>query len=561
MSLKQLVNQKILGEISGVCGQKSWKVLILDQLTTRIISSCCELGEVINNGIVLIEDITKIREPLPTLDAIYFISPESSKLLEKDFEDGNRLYDMIHVFFTSTCPDNLFEDLRQSQCSRFIRTLKEINISFVPYETQVFSLDCSTDMFAELFASSKKILEECADRLATLCVTLGEYPRIGFRTDSEGLNVRFATLVQQKIDFYKTIEPQMKEGYCQLLIVDRGFDCITPLIHDLCFQAMIYDLLEELIFNDKNRLWSEFRHKHIAVVNTDLPIRVRQFNADNKIMETRPDEQVDMKKLSQIVKNLPIYQKEKGEYSAFIRLTEDCMNRYKTFVNKVCLVEQDIAMGSDVQGTNLANSIKGKKVFPLFIDPHIQPYDKIRIILLYILSNDGITDENLQRLMQHANISDSDQAIINNLKLLGIDMDPARRIESYPRKDRINEETYDTARWTPTLKDIMEDAAQNKLSTKHFKYLSDDKPLVTKAAPKSLRFGGNEQAGLNQAKKSSLKLSTNRLIIFVLGGVTYSEMRCAYEVSKTSPYQVIVGSDQIITPTSFLENLRQLGTR
>lgn len=133
-----------------------------------MVYKCCVLFQLV------VEDIFKTREPLPTMEAVYLITPskDSVEALERDF-DGIKhiMYKCAHVFFTEgrcyvckqfvfrkikrhifesrpffivlcfiflACPDELINHLSNHRVAKFIKTLKEINIAFIPNEAQVF---------------------------------------------------------------------------------------------------------------------------------------------------------------------------------------------------------------------------------------------------------------------------------------------------------------------------------------------------------------------------------------------------------------------------------------
>lgn len=58
--------------------------------------------------------------------------------------------------------------------------------------------------------------------------------------------------------------------------------------------------------------------------------------------------------------------------------------------------------------------------------------------------------------------------------------------------------------------------------------------------------------------KADDKRKAGRIFIFVVGGLTYSEMRSVYELSQALKKDVYIGSTHIITPSKFVEDLKRM---
>ena len=263
-SMTDVVKRRVLDEVvkdakASIDGQ--YMVLVTDDSALRIITSALKMYDIVEQGVVAVENLELLRAPYPGMDALYFIKPceESVQRLIEDFEPDARggsrgaepLYSAAHLYFTSRVSDTLFD--RINGCAPLIervRTFKEVNIDFRAKEASFFSLD-TADAFGRLFrrdavatGARDNCIAEMVAQLTTVFASIGEYPYIRYDASSPVMPAVAEQLERAILEFmgqHGTFHP--RDPRCTLLLLDRGVDVVSPLLHECTYQSMVYDLM------------------------------------------------------------------------------------------------------------------------------------------------------------------------------------------------------------------------------------------------------------------------------------------------------------------------------
>jgi syntaxin-binding protein 1 len=187
--------------------------------------------------------------------------------------------------------------------------------------------------------------------------------------------------------------------------------------------------------------------------------------------------------------------------------------------------------------------------------------NKMRLIAIFIIAQDGITEEARRTLVAAAGLTTEDQDALIHLEALGVRVQKSKSESSSlwggkakKNKRRADQDSeYAASRYVCALKDLIDQNVQGELSIEAYPSVLPMPSREGKPVARSLRKPEKGRLGKQHGSYTGA-----RSLVFVAGGVTFSELRAAYEVMEQQKKEVVIGGTSYLTPNTYVDLLRAI---
>ncbi|KAJ3679862.1 hypothetical protein LUZ60_016140 [Juncus effusus] len=531
-NFRQITRDRLLYEMLRSARTKdsktTWKVLIMDKVTVKIMSHACKMADITEEQVSLVEDLYKRRQPLPSMNAIYFIQPSKENIVMflSDMSGRSPLYKKAFVYFSSSAPRDLLALIkRDSSVVPRLGALSEMNLEYFAIDSQGFITDHERAL-EELFGDNAETshnynacINTMATRIATVFTSMREFPNVRYRasktidastltTLKDLIPTKLAAAVWNCLSKHRQSVPDFPQTEtCELLILDRSIDQIAPIIHEWTYDAMCHDLLpmdgnkyihefpskngtatekKEVLLEDHDPVWLELRHAHIGEASEKLHDKMTNFMSKNKAAQIHSKSggaELSTRDLQKIVQALPQYSDQVEKISLHV----DIAGKINSIIREQGLreigdLEQKIVFG-EAGTTELINFLR--------TNHNTSRENKLRLLMIYAaIYPEKFESDKGTKLMQLAGISSDDMTAVNNMRYLIAPQDPKKSSSGFKltfdmhkkkpsvRQEKRGEEQqkWATFRFYPILEDILEKLGKGDLSRDEFPCMNDPSP-------------------------------------------------------------------------------------
>jgi vacuolar protein sorting-associated protein 45 len=525
------------------------KVLLLDATTTKIVSMVYSQTQILEQEVYLVEQIGKRHEAMRHLKAAVFIQPTEAnlELLIKELRDPK--FAEYHIFFSNIVPHDMLARLGRADDHEVVRQVQEYYADYMAINEDFYQLGIDNSLS---LSSTTRTLEsgQIFDRnvqgiLSSLLSFKRRPSQIRYQGTSD-LARRVASDVVTQVERDDIFDFRRKEGP-MLLILDRRDDPITPLLTQWTYQAMVHELLG-------------LNHNRVVLkgapgIKKDLEEVVLSATQDNFFAKHRFDNFGD---LGAAVKDLLDEYQKSSKMNENISSIEDMqafMERYPAFRSRSINVTKHVAIMSELgrlidvcqlldissleQEISCTNdhSTHKKDLMERISNPRVQPADKLRLALLYVIRYESYNEiREIKAKLLEKGLS------TQQVSLLDCMVDYAGESKRAPG---LFSQGSMIAKFTTVFSQSVTDVAN--VYTQH-------RPLLASIL-ESIAKGKFKDSAFPCVLSNSQSIPSD-IFVFIVGGVTYEEAAKVAAFNIDNPgMKVVLGGSCIQNSTSFLREI------
>lgn len=561
---------------TSLSGPAKAKVLLVDEHTLPIAAVSYSQSQLLQQDVILVEMLGKFSKlsEMKRLNCILYIKPCRESIAFVCDELRNPHYCNYQLFFSNTVSKNDLERIAAADEFEVINQVVEIFQEYTVVNDNLFCVSTSSN--PSVVPMRKSAVEE-SSHLMSLLLSLRKCPVIKYDSSSLELK-RLASEVLYGINSNSNnnlFEDLGAKGPAPvLLIIDRNYDPLTPLITPWTYQSMIHELIGitqnivRLSDNDEKLTLSEtqddFFHESMYLNYGDLTDKFQKYVDDYKRQTKQLSIQnlktQDLLELKRILTRFPEFKKLSNNILKHLNIISE--------LDKQISLQNLWAVG-ELQQTivcNLENhQTVRNKVMEFVSDPNLSLECKIKLILLYASKHpQNTTDYN---------------AFVNKLKDPIVNMVPPNEMQwnllkQYPRIFRASFDLEPTSLNSNIghlfsqnrikIQQLFNSNANSVTALNHdniyMQYVPKLEGILQKLIFKLEEIGTTTTPSSSSTLASmtpdiietTVKGPLQDIIVYFKGGVTYEEARLAHEMAKANGVNIVVGSEYILNSSQWL---------
>ncbi|GMM28090.1 Vps45 protein [Martiniozyma asiatica (nom. inval.)] len=506
------------------------RVLLLDGHTTPLISLVSTQSELLKQDVYLVDRLESTRDKLRTLGALIFCSVESLDLLVAEI--GSPKYKEYRVVFNGVVSKSALERLAEADDFGVIKEVWECYLSYGVLNSLLFVPEIVDLNIREGSGWEKHHLDHSVKSIVAVSLSAKVKPTICWE------NTKLNEKLSQALSY--EFKNQTFDGFSggSLIILDRRNDPVTPLLFPWTYQSMVHDVigidsssntvklgylnvsneLETVVLNSsEDSFWNDTMYLNFG----DLSTKLKEYVEDYK-NKTKTNSNINsIKDMKFFLENYPQFKKLSLGLSKHMLLSGEIdkrINRDKIW--DISEFQQHLCSNTDQSGfihdLETINGIKGSNLFT-------------STACLFALKYEG-----------HSELITA--------------------INSWPCADLIKKciRIYGKQSRSGSISLFNHNNGQqegNWLQQMTKKQHEGNVFMQTK--PRLAVILENLKQGKLDGFKGSIS-NKNKIILYMVGGVTYEEVRIVEEFRKKEKMDVVIGSTSIINTDMFINELKEL---